>query len=107
MTLPAKFEHATLTTKANIYFEGKVVSHGLELPDGSKKTVGIIYPGSFRFNTGAPEKMEIVAGRCQVRLAGEREWKTISSGEAFEVPEKSYFEISVAEGIAEYICSFQ
>ncbi len=103
---PEQFAGVTVVCKANIYFDGKVVSHALTLADGSRKTLGLIYPGTFKFNTGAPEKMEIVAGACRVRIAGAGDWIGFSAGTWFDVPGNSFFEIEVAEGIAEYVCSF-
>jgi uncharacterized protein YaiE (UPF0345 family) len=102
----AKLENVNVVLKANVYFEGKVVSHTLEGGDGSKKSVGVIYPGSYTFNTGAPETMEIIAGACRVRLAGENAWKAVAAGGRFEVPGKSSFEISVESGLAEYLCTY-
>lgn len=104
--IPGKFENVCAVCKANLYFDGKVVSHSLLFPDGSKKTLGLIYAGSFKFNTDAPERMEMVAGACRVKLAGQSDWKSFPAGTSFEVPGKSSFEIAVDEGIAEYICSF-
>lgn len=101
-----RFTGVSAVTKANVYFEGKVVSHTLHFPDGSKKTLGLIYPGAFRFETGAPERMEITSGSCRVKLPGESEFRSYSAGESFEVPAKSAFEIAVDRGLAEYICSF-
>ena len=106
MPAPTEFSQVTVACKANIYFEGRVISHTLRFADGSRKTLGLIYPGSFEFKTDAPERMEITAGECRVRQAGQSDWKTYHSGDAFNVPGKSSFEISVAAGIAEYICSF-
>ncbi len=103
---PEAFTQVTATCKANIYFDGKVISHTLTLTDGSKKTLGLIYPGSYTFNTDAPEKMEIIAGACRVRIAGQGDWIGFAAGTWFDVPGKSSFVIEVAEGIAEYICSF-
>ena len=103
---PAKFDNVSVTSKANVYFDGKVVSHTILLPDGAKKTLGLIYPGSFKFNTEAPERMEMTAGTSKVKLAGQAEWKTFEAGTQFDVPGKSSFEITVEAGIAEYVCSF-
>ncbi|WP_432822095.1 pyrimidine/purine nucleoside phosphorylase [Trichloromonas sp.] len=103
---PEQFAGVTVDCKANLYFNGKVVSHALTQADGSRKTLGLIYPGSFKFNTGAPEKMEIIAGSCRVRIAGAGDWIGFSAGTWFDVPGNSFFEIEVAEGIAEYVCSF-
>lgn len=101
------FANVEVIAKANVYFEGKVVSHTLVFADGSKKTLGLIYPGSFHFGTGAPERMQIVAGSCRARLDGQQEWKSYPAGSDFHVPGASGFDIAVEEGIAEYICSFE
>ena len=104
---PEKFENVTVACKANIYFDGKVVSHALSFADGSRKTLGLLYPGSYRFDTDAPEKMEVIAGACRVRIGGEGDWIGFDAGTWFDVPGKSFFEIEVSEGIAEYVCSFE
>ena len=93
-------------TKANVYFDGKVVSHSVLMPDCSKKTIGLIYPGKFHFGTEKAERMEIIAGSCVVKLDGQTAVKTYGAGELFEVPSKSGFDIEVKSGICEYICSF-
>jgi len=100
------FANVTVTAKANVYFDGKVVSHALLLADGTKKTLGLIYPGSFHFGTGAPERMEIIAGTCRVTLDGQTVAKEYPAGTAFDVPGQSGFAIEVPSGICEYICSF-
>ncbi|HOC68241.1 MAG TPA: pyrimidine/purine nucleoside phosphorylase [Candidatus Hydrogenedentes bacterium] len=106
MQLPEQFENVTVHCKANIYFEGKVASHTLQFPDGSKKTIGLIYPGTYHFNTNAPERMEITAGTCTIQLAGSTEEMTYATGTFFDVPGNSGFDIHVDNGIAEYICSY-
>lgn len=107
-SLPAEFSGVTAVTKANVYFDGKVVSHSIVFADGSKKTLGLIYPGEFHFGTEKAERMEIVAGQCVVTLdGGAADGATsYSAGEYFDVPANSGFDIAVSEGICEYICSF-
>jgi uncharacterized protein YaiE (UPF0345 family) len=102
-----EFKNVTAVAKANVYFDGKVVSHTLLLDGSVKKTLGLIYPGEFHFGTDAPERMDIVAGACRVRLDGTSEWRDYGVGTFFKVPGKSGFDISVASGIAEYVCSFE
>ena len=92
--------------KANVYFDGKVVSHSILLPDGSKKTLGLIYPGQFHFGTDKAELMEIVAGVCTVKLDGRSATQDYAAGTHFDVPAKSGFDIEVKGGICEYVCSF-
>lgn len=106
MSLPSSFAGVTVHTKANVYFDGKVVSHTVLMPDGAKKTLGLIYPGSYHFGTGAPERMEIVAGACRVTLDGATATQDYPAGTFFDVPGKSGFTIEVKAGLCEYICSF-
>ncbi len=101
-----QFDNVTAIAKANVYFDGKVVSHTLLLPGNVKKTIGLIYPGSYKFNTDAPERMEIIDGACRVKTAGANDWKPYHAGTYFDVPGKSHFEIAVDAGIVQYICSF-
>jgi uncharacterized protein YaiE (UPF0345 family) len=105
-SIPTEFRGVTVVTKANIYFDGKVVSHTVLIPDGSKKTLGLIYPGKFHFGTDKAERMEIVAGNCFVKLDGEETVKPYGAGEVFEVAAKSGFDIEVKAGLCEYVCSF-
>jgi uncharacterized protein YaiE (UPF0345 family) len=105
-SIPEQFSGVTALAKANIYFEGKVVSHTILLPDGSRKTLGLIYPGKFHFGTNQPERMEIIAGHCEVRSDSQTKTSTYSAGQVFEVAGKSGFDIEVRDGICEYICSF-
>jgi purine/pyrimidine-nucleoside phosphorylase len=105
-TIATEFRGVTALAKANIYFDGKVVSHTLIFPDGSKKTLGLIYPGQYHFGTDKAERMEVVAGRCTVKLDGAGASKSYGAGEAFEVPAKSGFNIEVSPGLCEYICSY-
>lgn len=95
----------SVTTKANVYFDGKCVSHGITFPDGTKKSVGVILPSTLTFNTGAPEIMECVAGACEYKLAGTDQWVRSAAGEKFSVPGNSSFEIRVTEAY-HYICHF-
>lgn len=100
------FAGVTAVAKANVYFDGKVVSHTILFPDGSKKTLGLIYPGKYHFGTAAAERMEIVAGACSAKLDGQTAVTTHQAGTYFDVPANSGFDIEVAGGICEYICSF-
>jgi uncharacterized protein YaiE (UPF0345 family) len=106
-TEPTEFVNVTAVAKANVYFDGKVVSHTLKFADGTKKTLGLIYPGEYHFGTDAPEHMSIVAGGCEVKLDGSEAWQSYSAGTYFRVPGKSGFAIAVSSGIVEYVCSFE
>jgi uncharacterized protein YaiE (UPF0345 family) len=95
----------SLTTQANVYFDGKCVSHSFMLPDGSKKSVGVILPASLVFGTAAPETMECVSGACEYRLPGSDHWQTCVAGQSFSVPGNTRFEIRVSEAF-HYICHY-
>jgi purine/pyrimidine-nucleoside phosphorylase len=97
--------NVTLTTAANVYFDGKCVSHSFTLADGTKKSVGVVLPSTLTFGTGAPEIMECVAGSCEYKLAGSDAWVTSKAGEKFNVPGNSKFDIKVAEAY-HYICHY-
>jgi uncharacterized protein YaiE (UPF0345 family) len=104
--IPTEFHGVTAVAKANIYFDGKVVSHTILFPNGGRKTLGLVYPGTFHFGTDKAERMEIVAGECIVKLDGAAALNPYKAGHVFEVPAKSGFDIEVKSGICEYICSF-
>ncbi|MCP2298388.1 hypothetical protein APR11_004833 [Nocardia amikacinitolerans] len=101
----SQFENVSVTKKANVYFDGKCVSHSIELADGTAKSVGVILPSTLTFNTGAPEIMELIEGECKVTFAGATEAVTYKGGESFEVPGDSSFQIEVLETV-HYVCHF-
>lgn len=106
MTTTESLHSAAVSTKANVYFDGKCVSHSLTLADGSKKSVGVILPSTLTFNTVAPEIMEGTGGRCEYQLSGSSEWVGSGPGEKFSVPGNSSFQIRVSGEPYSYICHF-
>ncbi|NMF88918.1 pyrimidine/purine nucleoside phosphorylase [Aromatoleum petrolei] len=106
MSITEKIDGVAVTTKANVYFDGKCVSHTITFADGTRKSVGVIMPAALTFNTGAPEIMEGVGGSCRVRLKGETEWTTWGVGQSFNVPGNSSFDIEVTGEPYHYICHF-
>ena len=101
----SQFDNVSVLKKANVYFDGKCVSHTVLLADGTRKSVGVILPATLTFNTGSPEVMEILGGRCRVRIAGQGEWAEHGAGTQFSVPANSSFEIEVSEPV-DYVCHF-
>ena len=99
-------QSAAVSTKANVYFDGKCVSHSLTLADGTKKSVGVVLPSTLTFNTGAPEIMEGTAGGCEYKLSGSDEWKKSAAGDKFAIPGNSSFQIRVTDEPYSYICHF-
>ena len=97
--------NVTVATQASVYFDGKCVSHGITLADGTKKSVGVVLPATLTFNTGAPETMECVAGGCEYKLKGSDVWVKSGPGDTFSIPGNSSFDIRVTEPY-HYICHF-
>ena len=106
MSADDRFESVSVVKKANVYFDGRCVSHTILLADGTRKSVGVILPGaSLTFETGAPEVMEIVAGRCRVRLPGAPATSEYGPGQRFSVAANSHFAIEASEPL-HYVCHF-
>lgn len=99
------YENVTLDPAANVYFDGKCVSHTFFLADGTRKSAGVILPSELNFGTGAPEVMELHTGSCTVRLAGSDEWTTYGAGDSFSVPGDSSFDIHVTDAVS-YVCHY-
>lgn len=101
-----QLENVTVLAEANVYFDGRCVSHTVLLADGTRKTVGVVLPSALTFGTDAPETMEVVGGSVRVRLAGSEEWTEYGPGTSFDVPGSSSFDIEVDERF-DYICSYR
>jgi len=101
----SQFDNVSVKKAANVYFDGKCVSHTVLFADGTKKTVGVIFPSKLTFNTAAPEVMELNAGACKIKVAGQSEWKTYRAGEKFSVPGNTSFDIETLE-MLDYVCHF-
>ena len=101
----SEFANVTVVKAANIYFDGKVTSRTVKFADGSHKTLGIMLPGDYTFNTDAREIMEVLAGSMEIRLAGEDAWHTHGAGSQFEVPANSSFDLKIT-AVADYCCSY-
>ena len=100
-----QFENVTVVKKANIYFNGNVTSRTVRFKDGTHKTLGIMMPGEYEFGTEAAELMEIMEGELQVLLPRSSEWRQINSGERFEIPAYSSFQLRV-KTVTDYCCSY-
>jgi len=101
----SEFKNVTIIKKANIYFDGKVTSRTVIFSDGSKKTLGIMFPGDYEFGTAEMEIMEILAGELDVMLPHATSWITVKGGGVFEVPAQSKFSLKV-KSLTDYCCSY-
>jgi len=89
--------------KHNSYFDGAVQSVGFER-NGMRATVGVIAPGEYHFNTGAPERMTVTSGELQAKLPGGA-WQNYPAGSYFEVAGNSGFDVKAVAPSA-YLCEF-
>jgi uncharacterized protein YaiE (UPF0345 family) len=101
-----QFNNVSVIKQANLYFDGKCVSHTVIFADGRRKTIGVIFPSSLTFNTGAPERMELNAGKCRIRVKGEATWNDYAGGQSFYVPGNTSFDIETLETL-DYVCHFE
>ncbi len=99
------FNNVEVKKKANVYHDGKVTSRTIITGDGQRKTLGVMLPGTYTFNTDAPERMDVTQGRCRVKLDGANQWQDYGAGQSFDVPGKSRFTIEVQE-LLDYVCHF-
>jgi hypothetical protein len=100
-----RFERVTVVKSANVYFEGRVTSRTVLFPDGTRKTLGIMLPGTYEFGTAAAEVMEVLAGEMTVKLPGSDAWQTFNAGGSFNVPANSTFGLQIT-AVADYCCSY-
>jgi uncharacterized protein YaiE (UPF0345 family) len=101
----SEFNNVTIINKANVYFGGNVTSRTVIFPDGAKKTLGVMLPGEYEFNTADREIMEILAGELEVLLPGVARWEKVKGGESFDVSANSRFSLKIKE-LTDYCCSF-
>ena len=101
----SQFTNVTVQKAANIYFEGKVTSRTVIFPDGTKKTLGIMLPGEYEFNTGVKEIMDVLAGKVDILLPDDTEWLQFDGDGSFTVPADSSFKLNVYTPF-DYCCSY-
>lgn len=100
-----KINNGSIVKKANVYFNGKVTSRTILLTTGEKKTLGIMMPGQYEFETGDQEHMELLAGELNVLLPNNKEWTIFKSGQTFDIPAHTKFRIRAVE-LSDYCCSY-
>jgi purine/pyrimidine-nucleoside phosphorylase len=100
-----EFKNVTVVKAANIYFDGKVTSRTIFLADGSRKTLGIMLPGDYAFDTADREIVEILGGTLDVLLPGAADWRSVEAGQSFDVPAQSKFSLKV-KTLTDYCCTY-
>lgn len=101
-----EFNNVKLIKKANVYFDGKVTSRTIYLENGERKTLGIMLPGEYEFNTAAEELMEVLGGSMNIMLKDEKTYTEFKEGQSFIVPANSSFKLIIKE-VADYCCSYK
>jgi purine/pyrimidine-nucleoside phosphorylase len=99
-----QFDGVSVSKKANVYFDGKCVSHTVTLAGGVRKSVGVILPSTLRFDLSTKEVMEVVEGKAYVSINGQVE-QTFAAGQSWTVEAGGYFVIR-AEQPVHYVCHF-
>lgn len=99
------YKNAEITKLANVYDGGKVTSRTVITEQGERVSLGIMQVGDYHFGTDAAEVMELLQGRCRVKLAGSEQWVEYQAGQSFDVPGNSSFDIEVSE-LLDYICHY-
>ena len=87
----------------NTYFDGKVKSLGFE--SNGKKSLGVMEPGEYTFDTSMHETMQVISGTLTVRLPGSDEWKDYNAGDSFEVDAGKEFDLRVPVATG-YVCRY-
>jgi uncharacterized protein YaiE (UPF0345 family) len=101
-----EFKNARIVKKANVYYDGKVTSRTIYTDTGERKTLGIMLPGNYEFDTGVEEFMEMFGGEMDVCLPGQTAFKTYREGDSFTVPANSKFKLRL-KTVADYCCTYK
>ena len=99
-----QFDQVTVNKKANVFFDGKCVSHTVTLANGERKSVGVILPSTLRFDLTTKEVMEVVDGTAHVSINGAPE-QAFAAGQSWTVDAGAYCVIR-AEQPVHYVCHF-
>jgi len=91
--------------KTNQYFDGKVVSIGLDSAEGTA-TVGVMAAGEYVFGTSTVEVMTVISGALMVKQPDETEWKTYKKYESFVVAKDVKFSVKCTEDTP-YLCLYK
>lgn len=91
--------------EVNEYFEGNVKSLVVNSSKG-KRTIGVMAPGEYEFDTDKKETMTVISGEFSVYFADEDDWEEFGEGSSFDVPANSKLKVKVAQDTA-YLCEYE
>ena len=100
-----KIGNLTIETKGNIYFGGRVTSRSFYREDGTRFTIGIITPGTYTFDVGDREVIQLIAGAAEILLPAEKEWRRVEAPDTYEVIANNSFR-SRCFDVVEYLCDY-
>lgn len=98
-------KQVSVAKKANVHFNGKVISRSIVLADGSKQTLGVVLPGEYEFATTQAEIMQVISGEFDVLLPGQTEWVPYAEASEFHLAPNVSFSIRT-DKISEYCCQY-
>ena len=106
-----RFDHVSVEKLANVYYEGRCFSRTVWFEDGRKKMLGIVLPcdsqiSEYVFKTESSERIEILAGECEVKLAGQEDFSYYRAGQGFLVEGHSSY-VMKNEQVLQYICHLE
>jgi|AntDeeMinimDraft_4_1070355.scaffolds.fasta_scaffold02615_3 uncharacterized protein YaiE (UPF0345 family) len=96
-------EDATVRKRANVYYDGQVTSREVETADGERRTLGIVLPGTYEFETESEEIIEVLAGSGRLELPDET--RAFEAGDIVTVPAGTAFDF-VADDVVDYCCAY-
>lgn len=98
-------QNVTIETKANVYFDGRVTSRTGYYADGRRFTLGIITAGSYTFDVGDREVVQLISGSAEILLPTEESWRSVTAPDVFEIIADCKYQIRTT-GAAEYLCDY-
>lgn len=91
--------------EVNEYFEGNVKSFVVESGEG-KKTVGVMKPGEYEFDTTTKETMTVVVGEMSVYYPEDDDWEEFGAGSSFDIAAGAKLKVKVSQDTA-YLCEYE
>lgn len=106
--MSGQFDCVSIIKKPTIHEYGCCISHCIQLPDGTQKTLGVFLPTEqlIVFETAVAERLEIISGECLVQIGEDAHYQRYVPGQSFYVPKNSRFKLLCRE-VVDYVCHFE
>uniref|UniRef100_UPI0013C2B8A9 pyrimidine/purine nucleoside phosphorylase n=1 Tax=Pseudomonas viridiflava TaxID=33069 RepID=UPI0013C2B8A9 len=89
----------------NEYFDDTVKSIAFSQAEG-QSTIGVMAAGEYEFGTAQKEIMHVISGELSVKLPVSTDWETFATGNQFNIPANSKFQLKVSVDTA-YLCEYR